>query len=84
LPKKLDPLEPLDGFSLLAMLEDVWVAEVGLEAAVAVFVAVAAVAFGGAVVDGPAEGIGLSAFNLKVSFILTFTYGFDPEFFSRP
>jgi hypothetical protein len=74
----------LDGFSLLAMLEDVWVVEAGIGAAVAVLVAPAVVALGGAVVDGPAEGIGLSAFNLKVSLILVFTYGFDPEFFSRP
>lgn len=67
------------------MLEDVWAAEAGsLEAAVAVFVAAAAIALGGPVVDGPAEGIGLSAFNLKVSFILALTYGFDPEFFSSP
>ena len=88
MPKKLDPLEPLDGFNLLAMFVDVWVAEPGcLEAPVVVFVAAAgrpAVTLVAAADAGPADRTGLSAFNLQISYVLTFAYGFDPEFFSRP
>jgi len=88
LPKKLEVVEPLDGFSLLAILEYALSAGIVILAAAGAGLAGGADALEGAlagtVVDGAVEVSGLSLFNLNFSFVVVFTYGFDPESFSRP
>jgi len=86
LPKKLEAVDALDGFSLLAIWEYALSAEIVVLAIAGAGLAGGVDARAGALVgpDGAVELSGVSVFNLNFSFIVVSTYGFDPESFSRP